>query len=332
MRLRLSVLAASLLLATCAFGFPETVVIKVDKAVDSEMLWSIGFMHLAPLGDTYLVQGTRPAMKRLAETGSNFKLITTVGPDETVFLVKPRCAREQVLSVDGLTAIGDGLYLARLGPTETADVKLLPFLKTRLVPGRFPSPRAYEPPRCVLSVTPKPEVELVLEHISGDTLWQHTSQLSGNEPAFVDGVPCTLLTRYSLSPMNDQAAEYLRERFEEYGLEVEYSGCIMGKYNFYAGDFVDSDYGWVVGASQRVFKTWNGGQTWIKQRTGAVASTFWDVCFLDSLEGWVAGTDGWLYHTADGGTTWNRQGPSSRFSVFVRLMSRSVLMIYCSTL
>lgn len=316
MRPHLIVLAGVLLCATCAFGFPENVVVKVDKTVDAETLWYVGFMHLADLGNAYLVQGTRPALKRLGETDSDFTLITTVQPEESVFLIRPRCAGDEFLYSGALIDIGSGLYLAKLTPDQSEDVGLLPFLMARLVPGRFPEPQRPALPQHAFSVTPRPEVEPVVASVSGDTLWKRISQLSGNEPALINGTPYTLLTRYSLSAMNDQAAEYLRERFEDCGLEVEFSGCVMGKYDFNSGDFVDSSYGWVVGTAQRVFKTWDGGQTWIRQRTTALSSTFWDVCFLDSLEGWVAGTDGWVYHTQDGGATWGRQGPSSRFATY----------------
>jgi len=172
-----------------------------------------------------------------------------------------------------------------------------------------------QPIRDMLAVVPKPEVELAVSSISGDSLWKSISELSGEEAALIDGVPYTLLTRYSLSSMNDLAAEYLRERLEGYGLEVEFNGSVMGKYDFKEGAFVDSDYGWVVGTNQRVFKTWDGGNTWIRQKTGAFSSDFWGVCFVDSLKGWVGGTDGWVYRTSDGGANWDRKGLASRFPV-----------------
>jgi photosystem II stability/assembly factor-like uncharacterized protein len=316
MRFPLCVFLGVFLLAPCVFGFPETVVIRVDKTADAETLWDMGFMHLADLGSEYLVQGTRLALRRLAEAGSDFKPVASVQSEETIFLVRPRHAGDELLYSGGLTDIGSGLFLAKTPHHRTEETGLLPFLTTRLVPGRFPESKRSHFARDVLSVVPKPEVELVIASISGDSLWKSISELSGEEPAFIDGVPYTLLTRYSLSPTNDQAAEYLRERFENCGLDVEFSGSVIGQYDFKAGDFADSNYGWVVGTAQRVFKTWDGGQTWIRQKTGALYSTFWGVCFVDSLRGWVGGTDGWVYGTSDGGATWNKRGPVSRFSIF----------------
>ena len=316
MRVHLLIPAAILLFAASVFGFPETSVVKVEKTVGAETLWQIGFTHLADLGKVYLVQGTRPALKRLRETGAEFTVITEVRPEEAVFLIRSRQAGYGLLHRGELSDVGGGLYIAKITADTFEDAALLPYMRIRLMPGRFPVPRPRALPYHALQVTPRPEVELALATISGDTLWNSISQLSGNEPALIDGVPVTLLTRYSLSPMNDQAAEYLYERFESYGLDVEFCGSVMGRYNFNSVDFVDSNYGWVAGSAQRVFKTWDGGNTWVRQKTGALSSTFYSVCFLDSLSGFIGGTDGWVYRTADGGSAWQRLSPSSRFAIF----------------
>lgn len=152
----------ALLFITCVFGFPENVVIRVDKTVNTETLWYIGFMHLADLGNTYLVQGTRPALKRLAETGSDFIRMTTVQPEETVFLIRPRRAGDESLYPGELIDMGGGLYLAKLTHGGGEDLKILPFPRARLVPGRFPEPQRPDLPQDVLSGTPKPEVELAV--------------------------------------------------------------------------------------------------------------------------------------------------------------------------
>jgi photosystem II stability/assembly factor-like uncharacterized protein len=298
---------AVILFAASAFGFPDTQVVKVNKPVDEEMLWSIGFLYLANLGDAYLVQGTGRAVERLAVMGVEPTAVTTVLPDETLFLLRPPGFKDELLYSGALIDIGGGRYLAKLETDELNDLNLLQCEKTRLEPRSFPKRPVFEPPVRLLSVTPKPEIQHVVSSVSGDTLWRYISQLSGREPAVIDGAPHTLLTRYALSTDIDLAADYLWERFEGYGLSVEFQGCVRGKYDLNSGDFVDSNYGWVVGSNQRVFKTWDGGLTWVRQRTGAFSSTFWDVCFLDTLEGWVVGSDGRVYHTTDGGATWAGQ-------------------------
>ena len=171
------------------FSFPETLVVRVDKNVDAETLWYMGFMHLADLGDTRLVQGTRPATKRLGETDSDFIVIMTVQPEETVFLVRPRGAGAESLCSAALHDIGAGLYLAALTPEESDDVRFLAFLRARLVPGRFPEAHCFGFRQDMLSVAPKPEVELVVASVSGDSLWRRVSHLSGNEPALIKTIP-----------------------------------------------------------------------------------------------------------------------------------------------
>lgn len=172
--------------------------------------------------------------------------------------------------------------------------------KARLEPRGFPKRTVLDPPARPLSVTAKPEIQKVLAAVSGDSLWRYISQLSGEEPAVIGGAPHTLLTRYALSTDIDLAATYLWERFEDCGLSVEFQGCLRGRYDFNSGDFVDSNYGWVVGTSQRVYKTSDGGLTWVRQRTGAISATFWDVWFVNTLKGWVVGSGASVQHAPHG--------------------------------
>ena len=39
-------------------------ILKVDKRADASQLWAAGFLYLADLGDTYLVQGDDNALGR----------------------------------------------------------------------------------------------------------------------------------------------------------------------------------------------------------------------------------------------------------------------------
>jgi photosystem II stability/assembly factor-like uncharacterized protein len=90
----------------------------------------------------------------------------------------------------------------------------------------------------------------------------------------------------------------------------------VGTYAFYSTCFVDSLNGWVVGNSQRVYRTRDGGLSWYLQEPGSPPCDWWGVSFVDTLSGWVAGSNGRIYHTADGGATWSEQ--PSPFSITLR--------------
>jgi photosystem II stability/assembly factor-like uncharacterized protein len=69
--------------------------------------------------------------------------------------------------------------------------------------------------------------------------------------------------------------------------------------------FLDQNNGWVVGSSGTLFKTTNGGVSWIDQ-TFSTTTIF--ACYFileDTLEyGWVGGSNSMMYSTATGGRAW----------------------------
>lgn len=78
--------------------------------------------------------------------------------------------------------------------------------------------------------------------------------------------------------------------------------------------FVDADTGWVVGLDMAIFKTTDGGASWIRQNNIAWKGTppgippvAFDVFFLDRNKGWIAGLPELILYTEDGGNSWVEQ-------------------------
>jgi photosystem II stability/assembly factor-like uncharacterized protein len=305
---RLTIASAIVLtmLSAVAFAFNRTYVVKVDDSIEPEVLWSLGLPYLADLGDTYLVEGDDQALERLSRVTEDFQIIATVGRGMELYLLKPESPGAEIAYSAALAEVSPGSYLAQVESHAAEDLKLLPFSRVRLVPQRFVAPEISVPEKS-FAVIPKPEVEFVVGHVSGDTVWKYISELSGNEPVVINGMLDTLLTRYSYSWRIEHAADYLRERFLDYGYDVAFHEYVTGKYSFYEGDFVDSQNGWVVGSDQRIFRTRDGGQSWVRQKPGALFQWFYGVCFTDTLKGWVVGSNARIYHTSDGGASWVRQ-------------------------
>lgn len=310
------------LISVQAFAFDEMSILKVEKPVNADQLWQMGLLYLADLGNFYLVWGNDAAAGRLAKAGGQFELVATVRSDKVIFLVSAgRSKVEKPVSKapcgdlsEGLCEVVPGHYLVAILPEDIDDASLAAFPRVKLQPGRFP---AAEPARFVvapMAATPKPEIESLVASVSGDSLWTYISQLSGREPVTIGGVLDTLLTRYSFNWRIEHAANYLRERFEAYGYDVAYHDFVMGKYDFYGVDFVSARCGWVVNSGVRVYRTIDGGLTWVRQNPGAFNQFLSDVCFVDSLQGWVVGTAGTIYHTANGGQTWARQTAPANFA------------------
>ena len=166
-----------------------------------------------------------------------------------------------------------------------------------------------------MAITPDPSITALVSAVSGDTLIKCISQLTGYEPVVIGGVLDTLLTRYTFSPKSDAAAEYLRERLEGFGYDVELEEFVVGNYRFLGGDFVSADDGWAVGTA--VLRTTDGGLTWQGGNPGLPGSIFLDACRIDSLRGWIVGTDAQVLRSDNGGATWTAQTPPVGFGTLL---------------
>ncbi|MFC1799388.1 M28 family peptidase [Candidatus Eisenbacteria bacterium] len=309
-------LIIGLSLATAAAqGILEGTIVKIDKPVSVEALADAGMLMLADLGDAYLVLGTRVATGRLAAVTPGFRVIAPVSPGRDIYLLRPKSLKAEMLYSAALIEVAKGAYLAQMDSDEMADLGMLPFSRIRLTPQPFIRRETQMPAQTPTVITPKPEIESIVAQVSGDTLWNYIAELSGEKPVVIGGMLDTLLTRFTFSEKIDNAADYLLERFQEDGLDVELQEYVQGKYDFYDVDAIDEDYGWVVGY-KRCYRTTDGGVTWIGRKPSGFNQIFLDVCFLDSLEGWVVGAPGLIYHTADGGALWTNQ-PSPGTMVWI---------------
>ncbi len=81
----------------------------------------------------------------------------------------------------------------------------------------------------------------------------------------------------------------------------------------YDVQFLDQDYGWVVGEFGKIYHTSDGGKTFAEQEESLLGHgvfdvldipTFFGVHFNNRQEGVVVGLDGKIARTHDGGTTW----------------------------
>jgi len=300
-------LALCLVIAGAATAGEDYFVAGVAKPAGMESLRSAGLLFLADIGDEYLVMGDEPAVLRLEASGMDSRRLLTTGPGDNVCLLTARDFAGEMFYSRVLTELGGGKYIAAVKTGEIEDLRPAPFAREKLLPREFPAAGQVKKFGAPMAVTPRPAIRAYVGNVSQDTLTRYISELSGNEPVVIGGTLDTLLTRYSYSPGIDRAAEYLYERMEAYGLDVAYDPYVLCTYNFFSTHFIDSAYGWIVGSDQRIFKTTDGGQSWVSQNPGAPFQTFNGVCFTDTLKGWAAATNGRVYHTGDGGASWTLQ-------------------------
>lgn len=67
--------------------------------------------------------------------------------------------------------------------------------------------------------------------------------------------------------------------------------------------FLNATTGWRGGENGEIFKTTDGGSTWVRQTSGINAAIY-GIKFFDAQTGWATGAFGALLRTTDGGGTW----------------------------
>jgi subtilisin-like proprotein convertase family protein len=69
---------------------------------------------------------------------------------------------------------------------------------------------------------PETRVDSVVNLVSISSLTKFMRELTGDTATFVGGNPFLIFSRYSPSPVNPSAAQYIYEKFQSYGLNVRY--------------------------------------------------------------------------------------------------------------
>jgi photosystem II stability/assembly factor-like uncharacterized protein len=67
--------------------------------------------------------------------------------------------------------------------------------------------------------------------------------------------------------------------------------------------FVNKDTGFIGGMYNKLFKTRNGGTTWLRENTQTNNDTFFSIEFVNDTVGWISSSHGIILHTTSGGQT-----------------------------
>lgn len=85
--------------------------------------------------------------------------------------------------------------------------------------------------------------------------------------------------------------------------------------NLFDAKLLDGGVGWVVGAFGAIYKTTDGGKTWVAQKTPTL-DYLYSVDFATPERGVVVGKSGTILTTEDGGTTWVQRTSGTERNLF----------------
>ncbi len=67
-----------------------------------------------------------------------------------------------------------------------------------------------------------PQIIQLINNVSGDSIALYIRQLSGDTSCVIGGQPYTIVSRHKNQPGNDKASQYIYEKFQSFGLQVQY--------------------------------------------------------------------------------------------------------------
>lgn len=67
-----------------------------------------------------------------------------------------------------------------------------------------------------------PQIIQLVNQVNKDSIALYIRQLSGDTSCVIGGQPYTILSRHKLQPGNDKAAQYIYEKFQSWGYQVQY--------------------------------------------------------------------------------------------------------------
>jgi len=163
-------------------------------------------------------------------------------------------------------------------------------------------------PSYLKSLSPEydPLIDSIVNKVDQAQLLTWIEDLSGEDTVLIEGIEDSIKTRYSYSDGVFKAAHYLKERFEEMGLSVEFDTFQIGGFGAYLLDVAcspDAQKAWSVSYYGGIVKTIDGGDLWSLVE-GTDTLYLYDICRVDDDTLWAVGNGGIIVRSTDGGDTW----------------------------
>ncbi len=180
-------------------------------------------------------------------------------------------------------------------------------LSLRLIP-RMPLPLepkvSIQAPR--ISSFTNPVVDTIMQRVTSSELTGYVADLSGENSVIIGGSPYTIDTRYTYTSGCDSAAQFIKEKFESFGLSAWYDTFTIFDQS-YIMDIVSTSSGdtaWAGGLYCGIFKTTNAGTNWTSI-SGTDSYDLWALSAPHPETLYGAGNNGLIIKSVDGGENWS---------------------------
>jgi photosystem II stability/assembly factor-like uncharacterized protein len=314
--------SAVICLSLCAFAFSWSAAAQPGYLISIEQVDQGVIDHIrtaeidvyAKAGSFWIAGATQPALDLLTSQGVVYRILDSEADIGEHYLIYPKpgeeigSALQEIRSRAKVLAVKQDVVIARGNPREIEKLAWLGFGLRKMHRQALPveplpsaavapesAPRAFDP--------------LISEIISGvdqTQLLNSIDNLSGEDTVLLGGAEDSIKTRYSYSQGSEKAAYYLKQRFEEMTVPVEFDTFRLGGYTGYLLDVVCSPSGqktWLVDAYGGVVMTADGGCLW-EVIEGTEDWGLYDLCRVDDDTLWSVGYSGAIIRSTDEGETW----------------------------
>ncbi|MGD9401286.1 MAG: M20/M25/M40 family metallo-hydrolase [bacterium] len=260
-----------------------------------------------------LLHASGEDLETLNRLGIEFDVVAEESHDVEYYIVGKGLGVEDALEAAEADILVDRafFYVVAVSPQTSYSLHLLDS-ERRLSPVTGPAvPLRLGASAMAETLTPapaftySPAVQAMVDEVDQTRLYDRILELSGEVNVVVGGETYRLDTRYSPTALCKIAGFYLKERFEELGLETEihYFNFLRTLKSIYfpAGN----QSGWAVGRGGVIIHTDDGGDTWWPQDSGLDIALN-DVFMIDDYAGCVAANGGEMLYTLDGGDNWQQ--------------------------
>jgi photosystem II stability/assembly factor-like uncharacterized protein len=275
-----------------------------------ERLEGTGFRLLAKDVDFVLGEIAKAELDNLREVGVDFKVLDEDTERGDYYLVYPQngdldsklqASLESVKILD----VENNVATVRASPAAAESLPLKGLFIRKVGRESLPLRSRYVTVLKPVAVTTNPVIEEILSQVTEFSVANFDSGLSGEFEVTIGGEPYTLSTRYSATKGCLQAGQYLKESFEDYGLDVDYhyyfSGYLRG-----VAVHADGEVAWAVNYFNEILRTTDGGESWHQVENG-FGEGLWAVDNAGTDSVWVVGSPGMILASSDGGLSFHQQ-------------------------
>ncbi len=278
------------------------IVVSNHPDADLNLLQAYSGRTWGKTADKVYLSGGMEEIGWLKEHGIEFKLIE-YDDDRSSLYIWYNIPRDRWPSDMDILDQGEGYILAARPPSGMIEYR-------RLRLRSLPYVQRERQGNMLLEYDPA--VDALIGAVSQDTVIDFLSRLSGASPIEINGEVDTIHTRYSGTPGNELAAQFLKETLEGYGYQAEYHGFYGGIRHIAA---YDENLAWLVTENSEALKTTDGGQSWEPMPDNA-NSSLWGIANAGPDSIWMTGDNGVIRFSSDGGENFDSQSSGVGYFLF----------------